>query len=217
MAQLTSIPPYLLPDGTWGLCGGMCFGSLDRFFRQEPVPSITNPPTRGSPLFSELVNRQLASVDSVGWTTILDYQIRPDEGAWYELQHSLGYLSQSNEWPSVKSKIDSGIPTTLCLIRAGRLDPNIGKNHQVVVYGYDINSSKVTLKVYDPNYPDNDNVVIGFTLGQDNSRIDAYQTPGPTPRGFLHIPYDRTEEVILPSQGTVVLEENLEWLWTVFS
>jgi hypothetical protein len=75
----------------------------------------------------------------------------------------------------------------------------------------------VTLNVYDSNYPNRDDVIVGFCLGQEGSRLDAYQTPGPDPRGFLRMPYDRTEVVI--SQATVLeaQEDKLEWLWTVLS
>ena len=196
MDELLSAPSWLVPDDTWGLCGGMCFAALDRYFRGEAVPETTSAPGKGDPLFSELVSRQMDSVDSVGVTKILDYQARPDEGAWYEFQHSLGYYTQANQWPSVKAKLVAGIPTTICLIRAGRLLGNIGKNHQVVVWGYtyDSDSHELVLKVYDPNYPNNNDVRVGLTLGQEDSRLDAYQEPGrKDPRGFLRVPYDRKE------------------------
>ena len=217
LAELQSVPRWLHLDDVWGLCGGMCFAALDRFFRQESMPSLTAPPRGGTILFSELLSRQIASVDSVGWSKILDYQIRPDEGRWYEFQHSLGHLSESLEWPSIRHKIDSGIPTTVCLIRSPRWNlARIGNNHQVVVYGYETDSLKVALNIYDPNFPDRDDVVLGFTLGQHDSRLDAFQTPGPDPRGFLRIPYDGIETAI---QVTATPEESevFEWIWTIFS
>lgn len=222
MAELSSIPSWLMWDDTWGLCGGMCFAALDRYFQREPVPITSTRPSRGDPLFSELVDRQMDTVRSVGWSKILDYQLRPDEGAWYEVQHSLGYLTQSNHWPSVNAKLNAGMPTTICLIRAGRISAQkIGDNHQVVVWGYSYDSTthKLVLRVYDPNYPNRDDIKIGLTLGQKNNRLDAYQSTGQNLRGFLHVPYDRLERYISPEAAAVayIEEDNLEWLWTVLS
>lgn len=220
MEEMYSIPSWLTPDDSWGLCGGMCFAALDRYFGGDPIPETSAKPSRGESLFSELVNRQMDSVDSVGKAKILDYQIRPDEGAWYEPMHSLGHYTQSHQWPSVKAKLKRGIPTTICLIRASRAAIHkIGDNHQVVVWGYTYNSNNGELKlnIYDPNKPNNDAVIVGLTLGQEKSRLDAYQSPGPDPRGFLRVPYDRTEVYILPEEPAIAPPDNLEWIWTVFS
>lgn len=216
--ELFSLPSWMVPDDTWFLCGGMCFAALDRFFQRKAIPDMTTPPGKGTPLLHELVYRQIASVESVGWEKILNYQNRPDEGHWYEPQHSLGHLSQSEQWPGIRDKIDSGIPTTVCLIRASRAAVwKIGDNHQVIAYGYSINSNKVTLNVYDPNSRDQDDIVVGFCLGQEGSRLDAYQTRGPDPRGFLRTPYDRAEVVIAQAPALEAQEDKLEWIWTVLS
>jgi hypothetical protein len=213
MEEMYPVPSWMLPEDTWYLCGGMCFAALDRFFQKEKIPELTTPPSKGTSLFHELVERQLASVDSVGWTIILFYQTSPDEGS----QLSLGHLSQSIQWPPIMAKLDFGIPTTVCLIRAGRgAVSSIGDNHQVIAYGYSINSGRVTLNVYDPVYPNNDNVVVGFSLGQEGGKLDADQTPGPNPRGFLHVPYDRAEVVISLASVLEAYEDGLEWMWTIF-
>jgi hypothetical protein len=219
MEELYSVPSWMMWDNTWGLCGGMCFAALDRYFRQEPIPEQTNPPNRGDALFSELVKRLVDSIDSIGVNRIIDYQTRSDEEHWYELRDSLGYLSQSRQWPSIRDKIDAGIPTTLCLIRAGRANPNIGGNHQVVVYGYSTIGDKVTLNIYDPNQPGSgaNDVVVTFIFGQEHNRLSAKQEPGSDPRGFIRVSYDRTERLILPAAAAVFEEEDLAWLWTAIS
>ena len=222
MEELYSIPSWMTPDDNWGLCGGMCFAALDRYFRGDPIPTTTSTPDGGDSLFKELARRQSDSVHSVRVSKILDYQIRPNEEAWYEPMDSLGLKTQTTQWNSIKSKIDNGIPTTICLIRSGRLELHkIGDNHQVVVWGYTYDSSnkKLKLNVYDPNKPDNDNVIVGITKGQENSELDAYQTPGPDPRGFLRVPYDRTEVYITAEEAALASAppEELEWIWTVFS
>jgi hypothetical protein len=217
--ELCSVPSWMVHNNnSWGLCGGMCFAALDRFFRGEQIPDVTTSPNQGDRLFSELVSRQIASVDSVGVSKIIDYQVRPDEGRWYEIEHSLGYYTQSYQWPSIRRKIDEGIPSVVCLIRSSRAALyDIVYNHQVVAYGYAITGDEVTLNVYDPNHPNQDGIIIGFRLGLAHSRLDAYQTNERDPRGFLRMPYDRTEIVISKAAVVEAQEEKLEWLWAVFS
>jgi hypothetical protein len=218
MNEMYDVPTWMFPDMSWGLCGGMCFAALDRYFRREPVPDTKTTPGKGDDLFHELVMRQMKAVAQVGMNNILDYQARPDEGHWYNPRHSIGHLTLTEQWPGVRSKIDAGIPTTICLIRAEPWDPRIGNNHQVVVYDYSIDGGLVRLHVYDPNIPDNDTVVVGFRTDGHNSALHAYQEPGQDPRGFLRVPYDRQEVAIpLAAPGQAFAVEQLEWIWTVFS
>jgi hypothetical protein len=102
-------------------------------------------------------------------------------------------MTQNDEWPKVRNRIDSGEPTTLCLIRVEGFSANPAENHQVVGYRYDLDSTAkhVTIWVYDPNYPNNDSVKLEFDLDRPNSNINAKQSSGERLRGFFEIRYDR--------------------------
>lgn len=204
-------------DDTWGLCGGMCFASLDRYFNRQPTPTDTVPPRGSSPLFRELFDRQNDAIESVGWRTILDYQVRPDEGAWYEFQHSLGHYVLTRQWPAVRAQLDDGIPAVVCLIRVGRTSPAIWNNHIVVAWAYEIDGNDVEIQVYDPNKP-GESHRLGFRLNQRNSRLDATDTgTDRTLRGFIMIPYDRQERFIASPASDSLEREDLAWLETVLA
>src|ERR671921_294412 len=50
-------------DATAGLCGGMSWFVRERFEAGLPIPTQTEPPPNGSPLFRALVRRQVLSLD----------------------------------------------------------------------------------------------------------------------------------------------------------
>jgi hypothetical protein len=216
MEERYNVPTWAWRDSDWGLCGGMCFAALDTFFKMEPITSQTNIPNQGDNLFVKLVRRQEDAEDSVGLGKIIDYQFSPNEGHMLDPRESLGHQTLHDEWPNIKAKLDSGIPTTLCLIRADQLDPNIGKNHMVVAYGYTINGNKVEINVYDPNFKNDNDIIISFKTGQANSKLSAVHNKAKNPRGFIHVPYDKKEVLITDEEIAQALEpevENLEWIW----
>ena len=74
LEEMTALPPWMVTNvlGSWGLCGGMCFLALDRYFENEPRPDTSTIPGPGDLLFSELVDRQLNAISSVGASEIVD-------------------------------------------------------------------------------------------------------------------------------------------------
>ena len=80
---------------------------------------------------------------------------------------------------------------------------NIWFNHQVLAYGTTAISPTVTnIKIYDPNDPGNDGVVIRCELLAGGSRVRCVQMwPGgrvKTVRGFFRMPYTRMTPPCLP-------------------
>ena len=187
------------------LCGGMCWAALDRYFGNSPciIPGDTSPPENGTPLFEELFDRQVDTLVAHGslpgrcW----DWMTRPDEGHPTD-RHSIGHLTQSEEWPRVKDLLDRGFPVSLCVIRE-RGFIEIWKNHQVIAWGYTFDNltKRVELYIYDPNFPDCDDVTLGFTLGQSHSRLSAKHSKGDKFRGFFCWNYDRTMTYVPPERA----------------
>jgi hypothetical protein len=53
----------------------------------------------------------------------------------------------------------------LGLVRVVSLDPQLlGRNHQVVAYGYDLTGSSLVIRIYDPNWPGDDTVTISLDI-----------------------------------------------------
>jgi hypothetical protein len=198
------------------LCGGMCWASLDRYFghTKEPIPPGTAAPAPGSPLYEEILARQTASIlPNMAWAKVLDWMARPDMGHWHD-RHSVGHLTQSDEWPIVRSLVQRGIPATIFLVEV-KLGGDPARNHQVVVWRYEEDANqRVSLFVYDSNWPDDDTVCVAFTLGASDSRLSATHSKGDSVRGFFYNTYDKPLVYIPPAKvlSTALPEPALLWL-----
>jgi hypothetical protein len=113
---------FKIDFGSWGmgLCGGMCFSALDRYFRANPPPPDTTPPKDGTPLFEELFQRQMENLflPLYAWggppntfEKTIDWQWRPDEGHSL-LKHSVGFLTKE-EWRDVRRSLERGVNSFL--------------------------------------------------------------------------------------------------------
>jgi hypothetical protein len=81
--------------------------------------------------------------------------------------------------PKIKAEIDSGYLCPMGLIQIRPLSPaDLGKNHQVLAYGYEFNGSKVTPHVYDPNedVSTGDQVKPSLNIGFTDRVIDVQRT-----------------------------------------
>jgi hypothetical protein len=79
--------------------------------------------------------------------------------------HSRAWVMVNEEWPKVQADLDGGHLSTLGVIKVKSLDPTqIGLNHQVAAYGYDLDGTNLTLYVYDPNFPNNDRMTLSLSL-----------------------------------------------------
>jgi hypothetical protein len=150
-------------DAAGGLCGGMCRFVRERFEAGLAVPQDRAAPANGSPLFQALVRQQVRSlrwlaVPLLFWRAAA---MSPDRLLARSLEH---------EWPRIRSTIDSGRLAQVGLVRHHGIDPrDLVKDHQVVAYGYTVDeaSGAVTLRIYDPNWPDRDDV--SLTLAEDRT------------------------------------------------
>lgn len=141
-------------DAANGLCGGMAWFVRERFEAGLPIPTDTQVPANGSPLFQVLVRRQVKSLE---W-------LRTPMGFWWIGAFGpdrTARRARETEWPRSRTTIDTGRLAMLGLVRHQGLDPrNLSRSHQVVAYGYATEGETVKLRIYDPNWPDRDDVVV---------------------------------------------------------
>jgi hypothetical protein len=178
-----------------GLCGGMVYAVRDFFEVNSAVPATMQAPTNG-PLFDYIVARLFDSfnvgvfvgaspkpLDGPQTYLYLMQPTLPDHETWLSrvnlAPHGRAWVMINSEWPKIKSDIDSGHPSPLALVTVKSFDPfQLGNNHQVLAYGYDLDGSALTLHIYDPNSHDNDNVRLSLNLANPQQTTDvAYNQP----------------------------------------
>jgi hypothetical protein len=157
-----------------GICGGMAYTVADYYNAGKlPPPQTANPAGIGDPLFDYLVNRLIDSFDlPSGALTYYQYMdaAYPDtprvdaEGRAWVMAHE--------GFPAVMASIDAGRPCPLGLIMIKSVLPtDLGHNHQVLAYAYQLNGGQATIWVYDPNSPGSDNVTLSFDLSNPENPI----------------------------------------------
>jgi hypothetical protein len=182
-----------------GLCGGMCYVVRDRFEAGRPIPDLAEPPPAGTALFDEIVWRQVTSFDRLVrlplrfWTLAA---LHPDPARpWSRL---LGLAPRArvaarDEWPRIRAEIDAGRLPMLGLLRTASPNPlRLSGQHQVMAWGYHVDRRSVTLRIYDPNWPDRDDVEVRLTIPQvPGGQIDLAQSTGEPTVGFFLARYLR--------------------------
>ncbi len=157
-----------------GRCGGMTFASLDHFFAGRPAPSVgpadlpadTGVPPDGSPLADYIMRRHYYSLSIPAILNVFLWTVLPDRSTFFA--RGVHERTVYEELPRLRQAIDQGRPVPLILIHARDL-ANIGLNHQVVAYGYDVEAGGMKIYLYDCNHPGeecalvSDGVTPGFT------------------------------------------------------
>lgn len=146
-----------------GLCGGMVFAVRDYFESKVAVaPDVVSP--LAGPLFDYIVMRLFDSFNLDHPATGLARYMELMNPALSDDSRATVMITQ--EWPKVKANIDNGHLSPLALIETKSLNSgDLGQNHQVLVYGYDLSGTKLVLHLYDPNAPGNDGVTLSLDLG----------------------------------------------------
>ena len=74
--------------------------------------------------------------------------------------------SREVEWPKIRADIDAGRLAMVGLVRETSRNPfELTKNHQVAGWAYDIVGETITLRLYEPNWPDRDDVTVTIEGG----------------------------------------------------
>jgi hypothetical protein len=148
-------------DASSGLCGGMCYTVRDLFEAGIAPPVDRSPPDNGTPRFEAIVRRQVQSLD---WFRLpIRFWTRSAIGGSFGGDRAASTFER--EWPTVRREIDEGRLAMIGLIRVTGLNPfGLTGNHQVIAYGYAEDGRGVTLRLYDPNWPDRDDVTATLYL-----------------------------------------------------
>jgi hypothetical protein len=185
-------PTLSLGDAANGLCGGMAFVVRDFFEADQPVPAITQPPPGGSPLYSFIVKRLMDSFNlPLGITRYFELMqpAFPDVGLGFGLPGRASVMLR-DEWPHIQADLDAGHPVPLGLVKVKSARPrDLGKNHQVLAYGYDLEGTDLTLRLYDPNYPDRDDITLQLSTANAQVPVPLTYTPAEDVFCFFRTPY----------------------------
>jgi hypothetical protein len=149
-------------DAADGLCGGMSWYVRRKYDAGLPVPADTEAPANGSPLFKTIVRLQVQSLDL----------LRPPLHFWWVGALGPGRAagrSRDVEFPRIRTDIDAGHLSMVGLVRATGWSPfRLTQNHQVAAWGYEIDGDTITLRLYEPNWPNRDDVTV--TIEGDHLR-----------------------------------------------
>ncbi|KAA2241439.1 hypothetical protein F0L74_16190 [Chitinophaga agrisoli] len=202
-----------------GLCGGMVFATRDMFEAglQPPATSSNSVLCNGGPMFSFLVNRLIDSFNLPGgianYMWLMDPALPDHETVASKIgfaPHGRTWKMVHEEWPRIKQDIDNNQLCPLALVQVKTLDPTqLGKNHVVLVYGYEVDGTDLTLKVYDPNFPNEDNVVIQLSIADPTRTITVSRSHGSHPIFcFFRLGYGFESPDFVFEDGSVVREQS---------
>jgi hypothetical protein len=204
-------------DAANGLCGGMVFAVRDYFEAGISIPQRNVSPSSG-PLFDYIVKRLFDSFDlllpppplppvpglfitpippfgpgPLTYMHLMDPALPDHEtvasqiGASY---HGRAWVMIVDSWPRIKADIDTHHLSPIGLIEIKNTDPTLmGKNHQVLVYGYSLDGSDLTLRLYDPNEPDNDTVTMSLNIAHPEHTTTVTNTAASPVWGFFRPAY----------------------------
>ncbi|MFL6136675.1 MAG: hypothetical protein ACJ74O_02615 [Frankiaceae bacterium] len=184
-----------LGDASNGLCGGMAFTAADLYVAGRQPPAQASAPAGQSPLFNYVMDRLLASFHVPGgiltyyyWANAPDH----DTGFGPLSRPGLARMTIHDQIPRITDDLDSGRPVPLGLVTVRSLNPgDLRHCHQVLAYGYEWSGSRITIHVYDPNQPGNDDVTIALDTSSPSRTTPIESTVHCDPiRGFFRTTYE---------------------------
>jgi hypothetical protein len=184
-----------------GLCGGMAFAARDYFEAGLAPPDGTDPPPPDSPLFDFIVRRLFDSFNlpagPLRYLRLMSPSLPDGEtlgGTFGFGPHGRSWVMIKEEWPRIREELDNGRLCPLGLVKTKSNNPfDLGRNHQVLAYGYDLDGDDLTIRLYDPNEPDRDDVALSLWLAQPRTATPVVCTPertGPV-HCFFRVAYER--------------------------
>lgn len=196
-----------------GLCGGMVFAVRDYFEWNLRPPQDITPPALDMPLFNFLVDRLISSFDlpfgPLRYLELMDPR-RPGQDSWLTrvplIPRSRAAVMLKDEWPLIKEELDNGRLCSIGLIRVKSSNPlDLGRNHHVLAYGYELNGNDLVINLYDPNHPDRDDVTMSLNIASPSKPVIVTQFP-PEPVSvycFIRTRYARSTAPPVAAQSPI--------------
>jgi hypothetical protein len=180
-------------DAANGLCGGMVYTVADLHAAHVPVPADREPFANGSPRFNAIVRRQ---VESLYYMTVpIRFYLRMALGGSFGGDRARA--TYEREWPVARAALDRGELVPIGLIRSSAKNPyQLTKNHQVITWGYAEDGRGVTLRLYDPNWPDRDDVTATLVLDAALRPTYLEQSTGEALLGWFVLPYSPRDPTV---------------------
>ena len=186
---------FSIGDAANGLCGGMTFVAADRHLASTSIWADPAPPDRESPHFRTIVRRQIDSL-AFGWLPLRFYSLMAFRPAaptlWGRLlgRSTRAAATVRSEWPRIRAELDAGRPVAIGLVRVASSNPfDLTKNHQVLAYGYTLESDRLAIAIYDPNHPLDDTVELLVELADGGRTATLSQSTGESLVAFFRAPY----------------------------
>lgn len=207
-----SVPNWTLPlpgggsipigNASNGLCGGMTYTVRDLYQAHQPPPPDRKAPASG-PLFTYVSHRLLDSWSLPGG--VLRYlelmsPLLPDHEVLIEpLGRSRAETMIRKEWPVIKHDLDTRTLSPVSLVKAKSVNPaDLGKNHQVLAYGYDLNGTALTIHLYDPNHADDDAITMSLDIGHPDKSTPVHYSDGGAVFCFFRSDYSPRSPAAIP-------------------
>ncbi len=153
-AKVPALGTVPIGNASGGLCGGMVFTVRDVFEFGLP-PLQDGLPDKATPLFDYIVRRLFDSFHiPAGVLRYYAWMNTPDGDTdlGFAVVRGVAWKTAREEWPKVLADIDAGHPSPLGLVTVRSANPvDLGRNHQVLAYRYELFRGILTLHVYDPN------------------------------------------------------------------
>jgi hypothetical protein len=192
----TPLGEIKIGDASNGLCGGMVFTALDYFNAGLAIPPDSTPPSSGE-LFDYIVKRLFTSFSLP--TGVLKYvELMNPRFPAGQMQFGIpglavdgrAWIMIRQEWPAIKQKLDTGQACPLGLIKviSGDLS-QLGQNHQVLAYGYDLKDDTLSLFIADPNYHNDDTITLKLSLTDPLHATSVTYSTGESVYCFFHTNY----------------------------
>ena len=200
-----NVGPVAVPlqGANGGACGGMAFAVRDLYEAGFLIPNDTATPSSG-PLYDTIMNRLRDSFNLPAgpqrYTELMDPSL-PDAATLTPPRRGRADILRE-AWKQIRKDIDDDMPSAVGLVLVRSYDPrDIANNHQVLAYGYThVSDREGLIFLYDPNFPDNDQVTISFRIENDD-RVSLMSSPYAGMVGFFRNTYVRATPN-RPSLGT---------------
>jgi hypothetical protein len=167
----------------------MSCAAYDLLLAGKSIPSITTAPAQGSTLHEYLYRRQVDTFGALGEyiAKFAQWMVLPDDTI-------LGTQKRTyDEFEEIRAKLDDGNAVVLGLVYVSGSDSlKIWENHQVLAYGYsEVSDTTIDINIYDPNYPQRDDVVIRV----ERISVGTTFVPGVPPRKRTVLGFRCTQKV----------------------